>query len=34
MVPLRDLSNFWRIHEITLIDCELNLQLKWSKNVF
>ena len=32
MVPLKDLSNFWKTLEIPLINCEPWLQLKWSKN--
>ena len=31
MVPLKYLSNFWRTLEIPLINCELNLDLNWSK---
>ena len=31
MVPLKYLSNFWRTLEMPLINCENNLQLKWSK---
>ena len=31
MVPLKYLSNFWRILEIPLIDYEVSLQLKWSR---
>ena len=31
MVPLKYLSNFWRTLEIPLINCEVSLQLKWSK---
>ena len=31
MVPLKYLSNFCRTLEIPLINCEINLQLKWSK---
>ena len=31
-VPLKYLSNFWRTLEIPLINCEINLDLKWSKN--
>ena len=31
MVPLKYLSNFWRTLEMPLINCEINLQLKWSK---
>ena len=34
MVPLRYLSNFWRILEILLINCEINLFLTWSGNSF
>ena len=30
MVPLKYLSNFWRILEIPLIKCEINLILTWS----
>ena len=32
MVPLRYLSNFWRTLEIPLINCDISLQLKWSRN--
>ena len=32
MVPLKYLGNFWRTLEMHLIDCEISLQLKWSKN--
>ena len=32
MVPLKYLSNFWRIPEIPLINCEINLILTWSTN--
>ena len=31
MVPLKYLSNFCRTLEISLINCEVNLQLKWSE---
>ena len=31
MVPLKYLSNFWRTSEMSLISCEISLQLKWSK---
>ena len=31
MVPWKDLSNFWRTLEISLINCEINLDLNWSK---
>ena len=30
MVPLKYLSNFWRILEMLLIICEINLLLTWS----
>ena len=30
MVPLKYLSNFWRIFEMPLINCEVNLILTWS----
>ena len=29
MVPLKYLSNFWRTLEMSLINCEVNLILKW-----
>ena len=32
MVPLKYLSSFWRTTEMPLINCEICLQLKWSKN--
>ena len=32
MVPLRYLSNFWRPLEIPLINGDISLQLKWSRN--
>ena len=36
MVPLKNLSNFWRTLERSLINCEINLEIKldlnWSKN--
>ena len=32
MVPLKYLSNSWRTLEMSLINCEISLQLKWSKN--
>ena len=32
MVPLKYLSNFWRIFEMPLINCETSLQFKWSRN--
>ena len=30
MVPLKYLSNFWRTLEMSLINCEVNLDLTWS----
>ena len=30
MVPLKYLSNFWRTFEMPLINCEVELILKWS----
>ena len=30
MVPLKYLSNFWRTLEMPLINCEVNLILRWS----
>ena len=32
MVLLKYLSNFWRTPEMPLINCEICLQLKWSRN--
>ena len=32
MVPLRYLSNFWRTLGMSLINGEISLQLKWSRN--
>ena len=32
MVPLKYLSHFWRTLKVLLINYEINLQLKWSKN--
>ena len=29
MVPLKYLSNFWRTLEMTLVNCEINLDLNW-----
>ena len=29
MVPLKNLSNFWRILEMPLINCEINVYLNW-----
>ena len=31
MIPLKYLSNFWRTLEIPLINYEVSLQLKWSR---
>ena len=30
-VPLKYLSNFWRLLEIPLINCKVELKLKWTK---
>ena len=30
IVPLKYLSNFWRIFEMPLINCEVNIILTWS----
>ena len=32
VMPLKNLSNFWRILNIPLINCEVELILTWSKN--
>ena len=32
MVPLKGLSNYWRILEMPLINCEVELTLDWSEN--
>ena len=32
VVPLKLLSNFWRSLNITLINCQVELVLTWSKN--
>ena len=32
MVPLKDLSNFWRYLEMSFINCGINLILTWSAN--
>ena len=32
MVPLTNLSNFWRTLEIPLINCKITLILTWSEN--
>ena len=34
MVPLKNLSNFWRTLEMSLINCEIILILTWSVNCF
>ena len=34
MDPLKYLSNIWRTLEMPLINCEISLQLKWSKGCF
>ena len=31
-MPLKNLGNFWRILNIPLINCEVELILTWSKN--
>ena len=31
-IPLKHLSNFWRLLKIPLINCEIKLILNWSKN--
>ena len=31
-IPLKCLSNFWRVLNIPLISCEVSLELKWNKN--
>ena len=31
-IPLKYLGNFWRALNITLISCEVSLELKWNKN--
>ena len=32
MVPLKNLSDFWRTLKMPLVNCETSLQLKWSKD--
>ena len=32
MVTLKYLSNFWRTLEISLVNCEININLTWSAN--
>ena len=34
MVPSKYLSNFWRTLGMLLINCQISLQLKWSKDCF
>ena len=34
IVPLKYLSNFWKTLEMSLINCEVNLILTWSKDCF
>ena len=34
VMPLKYLSNFWRSLEIPLINCKVELQLKWTKYCF
>ena len=34
MAPLKYLSNFWRTFEMSLIDCEITLDLNWSEKCF
>ena len=31
-VPLKDFSNFWRSLEMPLINCKIELSLKWIEN--
>ena len=31
-VPLKYLSNFWRLLEMPLINCKVELSLKWDEN--
>ena len=32
VAPLRYLSNFWRYLDLPLINCEIELDLRWKKN--
>ena len=32
VIPLKHLSNFWRLLEMPLINCEVEIILTWSKN--
>ena len=34
MMPLKQLSNFWRTLEMLLINCEINHILTWSAKCF
>ena len=34
MVPLKYVSRFWSTLEMSLINCEISLRLKWSKDCF
>ena len=34
VVPLKHLSNFWRMLDMPLINCEIKLILTWSENVY
>ena len=31
MVPLKYLSHFWKILEMPILNCEINVDLNWSK---
>ena len=32
VVPLKDLSNFWRSLDLPLVNCETEIDLRWTKN--
>ena len=32
MAPLKNISNFSRALEMSLVNCEISLPLKWSRN--
>ena len=34
MVPLKYPSKFWRTLDMSLVNCEISLRLKWSKDCF
>ena len=34
MFPLKYVSSFWRAREMPLINCEISLKLKWSRDCF